>query len=114
MAAIAELVLAVWRPEVDGRGLHVKTALAPALVSGDPIQVERLVGNLVDNAARHNLDHGRFNVTTVTREEHAVLSVANTGPVVRPLPPTTIRLRLRVTTGAQAGDPNHSRITLRR
>ena len=45
---------------------------------------ERLVGNLVDNALRHNMPHGRVEVTTRTVDGHAVLTVANTGPVVPP------------------------------
>ncbi len=36
----------------------------------------------MDNALRHNVPHGRVDVTTSTAASRAVLSVANTGPAV--------------------------------
>ena len=63
-------------------GLHVSSALQPALATGDPLLLERLVTNLVDNAARHNVADGLITVSTATHDGHAELRVANTGPVV--------------------------------
>jgi signal transduction histidine kinase len=57
-------------------------ALGPARTSGDPSLVERLVANLVSNAIRHNVVGGRVEVATRTWSGRAVLSVANSGPVV--------------------------------
>jgi signal transduction histidine kinase len=66
-----------------GRGLHLHTALAAAPTSGDPILLERLAINLVDNAARYNLPGGGdVWVTTATAGDRAELTVANTGPVI--------------------------------
>lgn len=57
-------------------------ALEPAVACGDPTLLERLVANLVTNAIRHNIPHGRIELTTGTYAGCAVLSVANTGPLI--------------------------------
>jgi signal transduction histidine kinase len=82
LAAVVRAVAAQLPPEVDALGLRVERSLAPARLVGDPRLVERLVANLVDNAARHNVPGGTLRVSTTTRAGQAVLSVENTGPVV--------------------------------
>ncbi|BCB85751.1 sensor histidine kinase [Phytohabitans suffuscus] len=62
--------------------LEVLRQLAPAPTRGDPILLERLVQNLVENATRHNLPRGWLAVTTHAGNGWAVLTVTNTGPVV--------------------------------
>ena len=42
------------------------------------------MANLIDNAVRHNVAGGRVEVATGTRRGRAVLSVANSGPVIPP------------------------------
>jgi signal transduction histidine kinase len=64
--------------------LHVHSALEPAVVVGDPVLAERLVANLVDNAARYNVPGGDVWISTSTAEDLTRLVVANTGPVVSP------------------------------
>ncbi|WP_461008536.1 sensor histidine kinase [Streptomyces capparidis] len=66
----------------DALGLAVRRHLAPAPVDGEPVLLERLVGNLVDNALRHNVPGGELAVTTGTAGGAAFLRVENTG---RPL-----------------------------
>ncbi len=56
--------------------------LERARTSGDSGLVERLVANLISNAIRHNVAHGRIQVATYTRSGRAVLSVVNTGPQI--------------------------------
>jgi signal transduction histidine kinase len=65
-----------------GCGLDYAAALEPARAIGDPGLVERLVANVVSNAIRHNVCGGRVEVATRAEAGRAVLSVANTGPVV--------------------------------
>jgi signal transduction histidine kinase len=66
-------------------GVEIRTELAPAPVAGDPVLLERLVQNLVDNAVRYNIaDHGWVAVTTCLEHGDAVLTVENTGPTVPP------------------------------
>ena len=74
--------------EARQRCLAVTSATAPAPTEGDPHLLERLVGNLVENAVRHNVDGGWVRVGTGTEAAGAarltVLTVANTGAEVRP------------------------------
>ena len=60
----------------------VHRTLEPAVISGDPVLLERLVANLVDNAARYNNAGGDIWISTCTVEGNSRLSVANTGPLV--------------------------------
>lgn len=78
LAALAEDAL----DTIHVDGLHVSSALQPALATGDPLLLERLVTNLVDNAARYNVADGLISVSTATHDGCAELRVANTGPVV--------------------------------
>jgi signal transduction histidine kinase len=82
LATLTEAVLRARHEEVEGRGLEVHSALAPAEAAGDPRLVERLIANLIDNALRHNIDHGRIDITTSSVDGQAHLSVANIGPSV--------------------------------
>ena len=43
---------------------------------------ERLIANLIDNAARYNAGEGWVRVTTATTKGQAILTVSNSGPVV--------------------------------
>jgi|SRR5579872_396197 len=84
LAAVAAAALVDLAPEIDRLGVQVDAATAPAPLVGDPLLVERLVANLVSNAVRHNTAGGRVEVVTRVQEGRAVLSVANTGPLVPP------------------------------
>jgi len=70
--------------EIQRLGLTVTTDFSPAMVIGDPSLLERLADNLVENAVRYNLHHGRLAVRTVSDGKHAQLVVANTGPELDP------------------------------
>jgi signal transduction histidine kinase len=80
LATVAEDVL----DTADLDGLLLRTSLTPAATTGDPVLLERLVANLVDNAVRYNVAGGEVTVLTSTVECHAQLVVANTGPVIEP------------------------------
>jgi signal transduction histidine kinase len=66
----------------DHDGLTLDTTIQPAHTTGNPRLVERLVANLINNATNHNIDGGNIIVMTDTRDGHAILTVANTGPKV--------------------------------
>jgi signal transduction histidine kinase len=68
--------------EAERQRLRVTTALNPAPVLGDPNLIERLAVNLLDNAVRHNTAGGTVQLTTGQQDGRAVISVANTGPVI--------------------------------
>jgi signal transduction histidine kinase len=82
LAAVAGEVLAVRKAEAEANGVRVVPSFEPALLSGDPRLVERLVVNLIDNAVRHNTDGGTVWVRTGRRTGCAWLGVSNDGPVV--------------------------------
>jgi signal transduction histidine kinase len=67
---------------VDHDGLVLDTTFQPAPTTGNPRLVERLVANLLSNAIHHNMEGGSVSLTTDTRDGHAVLTVANTGPKI--------------------------------
>ena len=84
LAAVTSAALAVPRPAISRLGLHVQTAIQPAILDGDQLLVQQLVTNLIDNAARHNIPGGDIRVATGTSRGHAVLSVTNSGRVIPP------------------------------
>lgn len=80
LATVAEDVL-----ETVGVGdRRVHATLEPAVISGDPVLAEHLVANLVDNAIRYNAPNGDIWISTRTVATSSQLTVANTGPLVRP------------------------------
>ncbi|MEV4414536.1 HAMP domain-containing sensor histidine kinase [Catellatospora sp. NPDC049609] len=78
LADIAEYVLEV----LPAGGPAVTSLLDPAPVTGDPVLLERLVQNLVENAVRHNVPGGWLRVETSTVDGRARLVVTNSGPAV--------------------------------
>jgi signal transduction histidine kinase len=85
LAEIARHLAAEFRATAQTAGVEVRTRLRPAPISGDPVLLERLAHNLLDNAIRYNLpEHGEVTVSTDTVNGHAHLSVDNTGPPVPP------------------------------
>jgi signal transduction histidine kinase len=61
------------------RGLTVQADLKPAVISGEPILLERMAGNLVDNAIRYNHDGGHIEITTGSTDTQVFLRISNTG-----------------------------------
>lgn len=82
LAAITSRALRTPRPDIDRLGLNIDASLQPAAVEGEALLLERLVANLIDNAVRHNTVGGQVSIATRMTDGHAVLSIANTGPVV--------------------------------
>jgi signal transduction histidine kinase len=83
LARVAGQVLLTPRSDIQRHGLELDTTLDPVSVAGDPALIERLMANLVDNAVRYNRPGGRVEVRTAAVNGHAIVSVTNTGPVVR-------------------------------
>jgi signal transduction histidine kinase len=66
-------------------GVEIRTVFAPTPVAGDPVLLERLADNLIDNAIRYNIpDHGWVQVTTSLDDGNGLLTVENSGPHVPP------------------------------
>lgn len=73
------VALAAMEREITRLGLEVNTCLEPAPVIGDPSLLDRLAGNLVENAVRYNHLNGRLWARTSADQTHASLVVGNTG-----------------------------------
>jgi signal transduction histidine kinase len=94
LATIAEDVL----DTTDLGDRHLHATLEPAEISGDPMLIERLIANLVENAVRYNTTNGDVWVTTNTSPETSTetdtstshLTVLNTGPHLSPADTATI------------------------
>ena len=87
LAAITSAALAAALSGISRLGLNVHPDLQPAILQGDPLLVQQLVANLIDNALRHNIPGGDIQITTGTTSGHAVLSVTNSGQLI---PPTEV------------------------
>jgi signal transduction histidine kinase len=66
-------------PSLAGEGLRIETALDRAVVSGDRALLQRMIGNLVDNATRYNLRDGWVRMATGSSNGHVFVSVSNSG-----------------------------------
>ncbi|HEX5349540.1 MAG TPA: HAMP domain-containing sensor histidine kinase [Pseudonocardiaceae bacterium] len=84
LADLAEAALRIVASEAHSRALQVTKRMTPALTVGDPALLERVVGNLVENAVRHNVDGGWMEVCTDLAGAHATLRVASSGDVIAP------------------------------
>jgi signal transduction histidine kinase len=84
LADLAEAALRIVASEAHSRSLQVSKRMTPALTVGDPALLERVVGNLVENAVRHNVDGGWVEVCTDREGAHTTLRVASSGDVIAP------------------------------
>jgi signal transduction histidine kinase len=82
LAEVVESVLLTQLPDNQRHGVRIVDRTEPALVAGDTALLERLVANLVHNAAYYNVPDGTVDVTVRCHGRHAVLTVTNTGPEV--------------------------------
>jgi signal transduction histidine kinase len=82
LAAITSAALAAARPEISRLGLHVQADIQPAALDGDPLLIQQLAANLIDNAVRHNIPDGDIQIITGTTQASAVLSVTSSGQVI--------------------------------
>jgi signal transduction histidine kinase len=80
------IAAAVAVSEADGEAeraeLNVTTDLRRAPVDGDPVLLDRLLSNLVDNAIRHNHRGGWIEVVTGCGDGEAVVTVRNSGDTI--------------------------------
>jgi signal transduction histidine kinase len=102
LAAITRDVLAGRGEQIAASGLAVEVTLAPGLLGGDEALLERALGNLADNALRHNVAGGSVWITAGCDDGRAFLTVANTGEEIQP--DAVDRLLLPFQRGSEAGD----------
>ncbi|HKS44091.1 MAG TPA: ATP-binding protein [Amycolatopsis sp.] len=86
-ADLAAVVATAWRAvrgEADQHGIRAEFRCAPAPVRGDPALLERIAGNLLENAVRHNTERGWIEVLTEVRSGWSTLRVRSSGALVDP------------------------------
>lgn len=84
---LAEVAAATVADAADRAALGAITfrvGLRPAPTCGEPVLLERMAGNLMENALRYNHAGGHVTVTSGTANGQAFLRVVNTGPPVTP------------------------------
>jgi signal transduction histidine kinase len=85
----------------------MEVTLSPGLLGGDEALLERAVGNLADNALRHNVPGGTVCITVGSEDGRAFLTVVNTG---KEIPSDAVeRLLLPFQRGSEAGDEYRAR-----
>jgi signal transduction histidine kinase len=82
LAAATSTLLRARAQEIERRKLRVDAKLEPAWTEGDPLLLERLIANLLDNAIEHNTPGGWLNIALATPAASVMLSVINGGPVI--------------------------------
>jgi signal transduction histidine kinase len=81
LAEITKRVLLSRRHNATERGIRIRTTLNTAPTTGDPVLIESMIANLLDNAIQHNLDEGTIDLSTDARAD-AEFSIGNSGPVI--------------------------------
>ncbi|HEX6342828.1 HAMP domain-containing sensor histidine kinase [Umezawaea sp.] len=82
---LATVVDSAWRaarPESAAKQLRMSFRTGPAPTVGDPALLERIAGNLLENAVRHNLVGGWIDVVTECGPQWSVLRVSSSGPPI--------------------------------
>ncbi len=82
LAALAERALTGSREELDRLGLQLQVQLEPATTIGDGDLIERLIANLIENAAQYNKADGQIEVHTRSDGGGATVTVTNSGPII--------------------------------
>ncbi|MCW2899610.1 MAG: histidine kinase [Streptosporangiaceae bacterium] len=82
LAEVAVRVLETARKRYAEPEITIHTELTAGRAMGDPVLLEHLVSNLVENAIKHNADKGEVFVRTGVLDGFAACQVENTGPVV--------------------------------
>ncbi|PYR11759.1 MAG: hypothetical protein DMF99_06785 [Acidobacteria bacterium] len=79
-------VVSMFRARVQERGVDVakEAPTRPVVVRGDPVRLQQVVANVLDNAVKHTPPGGSVRVHLATRAAHAVLTVRDTGDGIPP------------------------------
>ena len=84
LAAVVDRAWRATRLEAEQRGIRASFTMAPAPAFGDPALLERIAGNLLENAVRHNVEGGWLDVLTQPGPQWSTLRVRSSGGLVDP------------------------------
>ena len=82
LATAGEDSLDAAKSRIEDRDLKVTCALEPAELHGDRLLIERMVGNLIDNATRHCDRGGWIRVSSGRRDNRVFMEVVNSGEAI--------------------------------
>ncbi|MFE0425626.1 sensor histidine kinase, partial [Streptomyces sp. NPDC058953] len=82
LAVVTGAVLTHTAADAERARLRVEAVLSGAPTLGDPVLIEQLVRNLVENAVKYNVPDGLLAIRTGTGPLGAYLSVTNTGAAI--------------------------------
>jgi signal transduction histidine kinase/ActR/RegA family two-component response regulator len=85
-AAIVNAVLDTVRPAADAKSIQIESAIdsGAGMVSADPMRLQQVVWNLLNNAIKFTPGHGRVNVRLERRDSEILLSVCDSGQGISP------------------------------
>jgi signal transduction histidine kinase len=101
LADLGASSVAAWPPDVPP--VHAQLASAPCHV--DPVQVELVLRNLLENAARYNVDGGAIWLSTGRSADGSWVRVENTGPIIDPADVPALCKSFQRGEGRTAGSP---------
>lgn len=84
LASVAAQAVGATNDDFARGNVTVSRQLEPAPLVGSPILIERLIINLLQNAARYNRAEGWAHIRTGTHQGWSIVEVANTGKEVNP------------------------------
>ncbi|WP_062299144.1 sensor histidine kinase [Demequina maris] len=83
LADVAAEVVSAASPRATDAGVAIDLDIADAPVLGDPVLLERMLANLVDNALRYNVEaDGWLRCRVWSEAGRALVEVSNTGPAL--------------------------------
>jgi two-component system sensor histidine kinase TctE len=77
---IADAAAREWVPRALAANIDLGFALDAAIIVGDPLLLQQMLNNVVDNALRYTPSSGTVTVRTGMREDVPYISVEDTGP----------------------------------
>jgi len=72
------------RTDAKRQRLIVALGEAPATVMGDPVRLQQIVGNLLNNAWKYTPAGGTIWITLALERDHAVVTITDNGPGIPP------------------------------
>ncbi len=82
LAALTRDVIESLSSTAEVQGIELRTALTPATCEGNAEQITQIITNLINNAIQHNQRGGHAIIETHIENDHAILRVQNTGPII--------------------------------
>ena len=84
LVRVVEGVAALVREKLAGRTFEVRLPDSPVFVSGDPVRLEQVIGNLLDNGRKFTEPGGHVTLELRTAGDRAIVRVADDGVGIAP------------------------------